>query len=156
MRMPPAPIVARRSLLLAGLLLTGACFDASVSPTSLVPASVNIESRIDCVGNVVSRSVACAPAAAATVVQTDRRTGERFALAGPLHDVILGNQGGYVKLTSSNISVAGGVFSFDVTLQNKIAQPIGTTNGFSAAAAGSRVFFAVGPTVTGGTGAIDF
>jgi hypothetical protein len=71
--------------------------------------------------------------------------------------VILGNQGGYVKLTSSNILVAAPIFSFDVTLENRIAQPIGTTNGFSADAAGSRVFFVTGPTVTslaGGT--VDF
>jgi hypothetical protein len=116
---------------------------------------LSLEARIDCVANTVVRSVACA-LAAGNVMETDARSGTRFAVGGPLRDIIVGNQGGYVKLISSNIGVAAGVFSFDVRLQNLLAQPIGTTNGFSAAAAGSRVFFASGPTVTSGTGTIDF
>lgn len=71
-----------------------------------------------------------------------------------MQDIIVGNQGGYVKLTSSNINVASNVFSFDVTLKNLIAQPIGTTNGSTSAAWASRVFFFAGPTSPRGT--IDF
>jgi hypothetical protein len=137
------------------LLLSAACFDAA-APTSPQAASLSVLSRIDCVGSTVARSIACTPAAAASVVQDDPQTGLRFAAPKPMQDIILGNQGGYVKLTSSNINVASNVFSFDVTLQNKIVQPIGTLNGFSADTAGSKVFFSSGPQLLTGTGTIDF
>jgi hypothetical protein len=146
---------ARRLGAGAALLMSAACFDAA-APTVPTSASLNVVSRIDCLGSTVARSVSCTPAAAASVVEVDPQTGARFMAPKPMQDLILGNQGGYVKLTSSNINVAGGVFAFDVTLKNLIAQPIGTTNGFSAAAGGSKVFFSAGPQLTSGTGAIDF
>lgn len=139
----------------ATFLLSAACFDAA-APTAPDAPPLTVVSRIDCVGSTLARSVSCTPAAAASVVQEDPQSGARLTAPKPMHDVILGNQGGYVKLESSNINVAGGVFSFDVTLKNLIAQPIGTSNGFSPAAGGSKVFFSAGPQLTSGTGAIDF
>jgi hypothetical protein len=67
--------------------------------------------------------------------------------------VTLGGQGTYVRLTSSNVSYDGHkVFQADVTVQNLIGQPLGTTDGTTLDPAGVRVFFHTGPTVTGGSG----
>jgi hypothetical protein len=154
--MRPTVAAATRWLGVSALLLAGAaCFDAQ-APTSPDAAALSVISRIDCVGSTVARSVTCTPAAAASVVEDDPQSGTRLMAPKPMQDLILGNQGGFVKLTSSNINVASNVFSFDVTLENRIAQPIGTTNGFSAAAGGSKVFFSAGPQLTSGTGTIDF
>jgi hypothetical protein len=68
--------------------------------------------------------------------------------------ILVGGQGLYVQLTSSNVVVGGGVFSFDVTVQNLIPQPMATTDGTTGHADGVRVLFASGPTTTGGTGSV--
>jgi hypothetical protein len=68
--------------------------------------------------------------------------------------VLVGGQNLFVTLTSSNAaydSVAG-QFTFDVTVQNLIPQPLATTDGTSSQANGVRVFFTSGPTVTSGSG----
>jgi hypothetical protein len=69
-------------------------------------------------------------------------------------DVLYGGQGVYVTLASTNVAYNGGTgqFTFDVTVNNLIPQPIGTTDGTSVDPNGVRVFFMSGPTVTGGTG----
>jgi hypothetical protein len=65
--------------------------------------------------------------------------------------VIIGGQNQFIKLTSSNIQVlADTSFAFDVSVQNLIPQPIGTSNGTTRAASGVRVFFNSGPTSTTG------
>jgi hypothetical protein len=68
--------------------------------------------------------------------------------------ILVGGQGLYVQLTSSNVNYDSGadLFSFDVTVQNLIPQPMGTTDGATGHADGVRVLFASGPTTTGGTG----
>jgi hypothetical protein len=59
-----------------------------------------------------------------------------------------------VKLTSSNIAYNSGTgqFTFDVTVQNLIQQPMGTTDGTTLDPNGVRVFFSSGPSVTSGVG----
>jgi hypothetical protein len=70
--------------------------------------------------------------------------------------VTLGGQGTFVQLTSDHVSYDGSqVFQADVTVQNLIAQPLGTTDGTTLDPAGIRVFFHSGPTVTGGTGSVS-
>jgi hypothetical protein len=155
MRLDLASAPARWLCAAAMLLPAAACFDAGV-PMAPDSAPLTVVSRIDCVGSTVARSVSCTPAASASVMQEDRQSGSRLPVPKAMHDLILGNQGGYVKLESSNIVVAGGVFAFDVTLKNLIPQSIGTSNGFSAAAGGSKVFFSAGPQLTSGSGTIDF
>jgi hypothetical protein len=64
-----------------------------------------------------------------------------------------------VTLTSSNVNYDPGtqLFTFDVTVQNEIPQPLGTADTTGALApdpAGVRVFFSVTPTLTAGSGAI--
>src|SRR5437868_4010643 len=140
---------------IAGLVLAAAAC-SEVVPTSPDLTPLRVESRIECVGNTQTHAVSCAQPTAASVSQVDPVSKTRIDVPGPMRDVILGNQGGYVKLTSSNIVVAGGVFAFDVTVQNKIVQAIGTSNGFSADPSGIRVFFNSGPVVLTGTGLMDF
>ncbi|HYJ79964.1 MAG TPA: hypothetical protein VEW03_10205 [Longimicrobiaceae bacterium] len=71
----------------------------------------------------------------------------------PSH-IIVGGQNINVKLTTSNIAYNGGTgqFTFDMTLQNLIEQPIGTTDGTTTDPAGNRIFLHSGPTVTSGSG----
>jgi hypothetical protein len=64
--------------------------------------------------------------------------------------VILGGQGVFVTLTSSNIQVVADTFAFDVTVQNLIPQPLGTTNGQTPDPAGVRVFFSAEPVSASG------
>ena len=68
-------------------------------------------------------------------------------------DLIIGGQNVNVKLTSSNVAYNSGTgrFTFDVTVQNLIPQPLGTTDGTTLAPGGVSVFFTSGPTVTDGT-----
>jgi hypothetical protein len=96
--------------------------------------------KIACTAAIAARSVTCeSPAAPGS---------------GGTSDLIIGNQGTYVKLTSSNIAYDGGtrVFSFDVNIQNLVPQAFGTTDGATSDGTGVRVFFNDGPTVLAGTG----
>jgi hypothetical protein len=70
--------------------------------------------------------------------------------------IIVGGQHDNVNLTSSNVAYDGtSAFTFDVTVQNLIPQPMGTTDGTTPDANGVRVVFASGPEVTGGQGSIS-
>ena len=75
---------------------------------------------------------------------------------GNARNAIIGNQGVYVKLTSSNVSYdsQSGIFQFDETVQNLLNESIGTPDGVVADSNGIRVFFATGPTPTAGSGEI--
>lgn len=60
-----------------------------------------------------------------------------------------------MDVTSSNVVYGvDSIFSFDVTVKNKIQQTLGTTDGTNPDPAGVRIFFQNGPTVTGGSGTI--
>jgi hypothetical protein len=82
------------------------------------------------------------------------RCGDQPQTAAGVREVVVGGQGVYVQLASSNVAYNSGTgqFTFDVTVQNLIPQPLGTTDGTSLDAAGVRVFFHEGPAVTGGAG----
>ena len=73
---------------------------------------------------------------------------------GPSADIIYGGQNMFVKVTTSNVAYNSGTgqYTFDANIQNLLQQPIGTTDGTTLAPNGVRVFFASGPTVTGGSG----
>ena len=97
-------------------------------------------------------------------VQALRCTADRDALTvtcdpatpqgGAQGDIIVGNQNVYVKVSSTNVTYNSGTgqFKFDVTVQNLIQQPMGTVDGTTLDPNGIRIFFAEGPTVTGGSG----
>jgi hypothetical protein len=69
-------------------------------------------------------------------------------------DIIVGSQGVFVQVTTSNVNYNSGTgqFTFDATLQNLIQQPMGTTDGTTLDPNGIRIFFHSGPSVTTGTG----
>ena len=129
----------------AAVLTAAACTD---SPNPLEPDPIPIGEpgetvtlqALTCTGSMSQREVKCAPPAPNT--------------AAAFGDIIVGNQGIYVTLASSNVAYNGGTgqFTFDVTLQNLIEQPLGTADGTTLDPAGIRIFFFTGPTVTAGTG----
>jgi hypothetical protein len=67
---------------------------------------------------------------------------------------IVGGQGVYVQLTSTNVGYDGpsAVFHADVTVQNLMSRPLGSPDGSTVT--GIRVFFHDGPTVTDGSGTV--
>jgi hypothetical protein len=69
---------------------------------------------------------------------------------------IIGGQNVNVRLTSTNDAYDPDTetFSVDVTVQNLLNEAIGTPDGVVADPEGIRVFFAGGPTVTGGAGTV--
>jgi len=82
------------------------------------------------------------------------RAGGGHVQAGVSAQVILGGQGYYVMLKSTNVQLVGTTLSANVTVQNLTNQPFGTADGSTADANGVRVFFFTGPTVTGGAGPV--
>jgi hypothetical protein len=120
-------------LLLALLALAGCSADRGTGPSDGLPAPVKMQA-VTCQATIATGKVTCAVPQAA---------GGRE---------ILGGQGQYVALRSSNVTAAAGLFSADVTVQNLAAQPLGTDDGTNQS--GVFVFFQSGPTVTGGTGSV--
>ncbi|MGD2215563.1 MAG: Ig-like domain-containing protein [Gemmatimonadales bacterium] len=116
-------------------------------PTSAVPASEPEQSvyAIPCLADVSNLGLRCGAAT------TDPQAGA--SLAGG--EIIVGEQGVYVLLESSNVSYDGSqVFQADVTLQNLIGQKLGTRDGTTLATEGIRIFFHTGPDVTSGSGSV--
>ncbi len=73
--------------------------------------------------------------------------------------ILTGPNGRYVTVNSSNVNWDPGTqdFTFDVTIENEIPQPLGTADTTGALAldpAGVRLFFSRPPTVVEGTGAV--
>jgi hypothetical protein len=127
-----------RPPLLVLLSLSVAC--AERGPTSPAQPSPGFSIALDCTARVRSGTLSCRPASPA---------------AGASRDLVLGGQGVYVRLASSSVSYDGAaVFEADVTVQNLLGQPIGTTDGVTPAADPVRVFFATGPSATSGTGTV--
>ncbi|HEX6746502.1 MAG TPA: lamin tail domain-containing protein [Longimicrobium sp.] len=95
--------------------------------------------RFDCTALVREQRITCAPATPAGI-----------------RGAILGGQGQYVRITSTNVAFdAGtGTFSADVTVQNLLPTAMGTLDGVNADPAGLRVFFHAGPAVTSGWGTV--
>ena len=140
--MSPSRRYLSRASLLACALAAAACGDrgpvnvtqpaAAPAPTPVLVASVR------CTADVRSHAVSCA-------------RGDLPATARGY--IIVGGQHQFVDVTSSNVTYDGtSAFGFDITVKNLIAQAMATTDGVSPDANGVRVFFATGPSVTGGTG----
>jgi hypothetical protein len=127
------------------LALLAACEPASLAPLTaptVDPAArpQQIIAVVGCSGSRTTMTVRCG----------DQPTRSRGAAA----DIIVGGQNLYVRLTPSNFSYDAGTgqYVFDVSLENLIPQPIGTTDGVTLDPNGVRIFFNSGPIVTGGTG----
>jgi DNA/RNA endonuclease G (NUC1) len=120
----------------------GACSDGNISGPRALPGPVAVPpsavQALACTARLDLRSVSCASPAA----------------AGGVRATIVGGQHTNLDLTSSNVSytAADSTFRFDVTIRNLLPEAIGTADGVNLDPEGIRVFFAAGPTVTGGTG----
>jgi hypothetical protein len=133
--------VPLRLICITALATLAACSEGSPTGARIPPPSPhpgNLVTAFDCSATVASGEIRCVPA---------RPRGDARG------NLILGN--GYVKLTSSNVQYDGvQFFTFDVTVKNLIAQPIGTTDGVTVDPSGIQVFFQSGPTVTSGSGTV--
>jgi hypothetical protein len=135
----------RLAVVATALLLAASCGEHGEPVAPEVPSGAaggggRLELTLVCAADIRASTVSCsAPTPAA---------------GGADPTLVVGGQGSYVELTSSNVTVAADTFSFDVTVQNLIPQPMGTTDGVTADPNGVRVFFDQLPTVTSGTGSI--
>ena len=143
---PPKSHVVREVTLVAFCGLAAACSDHNLpsAPESPEPSPFTSE-LVSCQVDVRTRTLSCARASAAS---TGADTAKLSA------DVILGGQGTYVQLRSTNVSYDPGtqIFRADVTVQNLTALTLGTPDG--SMVTGVKVFFHSGPSVVSGTGAV--
>jgi hypothetical protein len=120
------------------LLLAAACTDNPVGP-SVKPEPVPL-TTIECRVNVPAQSMVCSY--------------PEEVLSGALATRIIGGQDRFVKLSNYGNTVENDVLSMFVTVQNLLADPLGTTNGVTVD--GVTVFFAEDPsngvTVANATG----
>jgi hypothetical protein len=112
------------------------------NPPVPVPSDPLLLASLTCQGSASARTVRCDPSGLPQ---------------GARGYIIVGGQGTYVQLTSSNVSYNSGthVFAFDLTVQNLIPQPMGTTDGTTPDGSGVRVIFHSGPNVTSGSGSVS-
>lgn len=119
----------RHGAALAVLLLASACTDSPVTPT--VGPSPHSFPAMECRVDVVPATMSCS-------------LPEEVLNGSVLATRTFGGQERYVKLTNFNTSFANDVFETYVTVQNLLADPLGTTDGNMVT--GVRVFFYEDPT----------
>lgn len=129
-------LLSRYALPAAAVVLLSACertpMDANPAPADGASQSY----QLTCTAEIKAARVRC-------VVPTG---------GGGNQAIVIGGQNRYVTLTSSNIVADGLTFAFDVTVQNLIAQALGTLDGTTPHPDGVRVFFQNLPTATVGSG----
>ena len=135
------------SMALAILTMAAACSESPVDVAldSLPgPAPTSGLLAMDCIGSR-DGSLSCSPS---------QKAG---APANGISPAVIGGQNQFVRLESSNVSYDAGteIFQFDVTVTNLMNEAIGTPDGTVLDPDGIQVFFANGPTVTGGGGVIS-
>ncbi|MDB4917138.1 MAG: Ig domain protein group 2 domain protein [Gemmatimonadetes bacterium] len=137
------------TLVAAGTIVFAIACGESTSgvPTPVVsPVPHNVVAHMRCKADVAAQSFACGPEGSAPDGVN--------ALADP-H--VVGGQGVYVRLTSSGVVYSAGssTYSFNVTVQNLSTNAMASSDGATRHANGVVVFFADGPTVTGGAGTMS-
>jgi hypothetical protein len=128
----------------AAVLALAACADrgdpvaVAPPPSSATPPAVL--ASMECRADVRAKTVSC----------------DRAALPQAVRGyVVVGGQNQYVKLTAGNITYDGSQnFEFDATVQNLIAQTMGTIDGVAPDSNGVRIFFVLEPTATSGSGMV--
>lgn len=131
----PYPRVPRAGIAAAALVLAGACTDGPVSPPG-VPTPKPL-AALECRVEVRAETMACAqPQPSAGTALGNR---------------MVGGQDRYVKLANygNSYDSGAGIYQTYVTVQNLLADPLGTSDGTTVE--GVRVFFYTGPIGTGGT-----
>ena len=149
----------RRLLVVGAIVLGGvaiACSeDAPTSPVGKKNDASKLDNRavlaaLSCHASVAEGTVTCGAPTSGRINKEEENPNQPA-------NIIIGGQNVFVRIQTTNVnySAGTGAFTFDATVRNLIAQPIGTadTTGAQAPdAEGVNVFFAAGPTVTGGTG----
>lgn len=109
----------------------------------LTPGPDAVQAALVCQVSVKAESMACIP--------------ESPTLPDGVAGVVIGGQGEYVLLESSNVDYDedNGLFSADVTVRNLLTQALGTADGASIDGDGIRVFFVEPPMVTAGSGVVS-
>jgi len=122
------------------LMLSAACADRPGALEPAAPAPQPALAAVQCRASVAARTLACTPARPA---------------GGAAGDLILGGQGVNVQLASTHVAYdsASETLSANVTLQNLLGQPVGTTDGTTVE--GIRVFFQQTPVTLVGTGEVE-
>lgn len=134
----------RRVRWYAALVVVAACADHVTGPTTNVapplPASPPPAPklvRILCTADLLAVEVTCLGAAG----------GALGAVTAPAHTVTLNPSGAVFD---------GRILSFSASLTNALPQPLGTSDGITPDANGVRAVFVIRPTVTQGSGTVDF
>ncbi|HEX2208503.1 MAG TPA: Ig-like domain-containing protein [Longimicrobium sp.] len=134
-------LLRNRSALAALSLLFGlaACHDGEPLAPAPAPAEPLQVARLECTVTIASGQMSCAGA---------------VPNAGGARGLVVGSQGTYVFLDAANHRFLSGdnVFSIDVTVQNLMAQALGTTDGTTLDSLGVRVFFYEEPVASDGSG----
>ena len=153
----------RRGILVAALSALFAWSCTEEAPTAPnggpgVPQEIDkstVVAALSCNVDVTTKRVACGRLGENALLEPSGMPGE-----GDKANIIIGGQGVFVSVQTSNVEYdAGtGAFTFDATIRNLIAQPLGTADTIPPSAdpdpSGIRIFVAGGPTVTSGTGTI--
>jgi hypothetical protein len=136
MRMP------RRSsgLIAPLLLLAAACADHPTPTAAPSPLPGADAALLECRADVRAATMSCAAA--------------EPALPGGVSAAVLGGQGVNVRLRNTGVAYENGVFRTDVTVENLVAQALGTADGVTPSPDGVRVFFSVAPHATRGQGEV--
>jgi hypothetical protein len=137
--MDPKFALSRATSMFSTLTILGLCLgcrDIPIASDALAGADrggARFVASLECTGSPRTGAFQC------------RETGAMGVGAGARAALLGQNQ---VKLRSSNVhySDTTRIFAFDVSLQNLLAEPIGTPDGTTVR--GSKVFFDTGPTVT--------
>lgn len=123
------------------LAAVSACSDGGApvtGPQLPSPTPANTLATVDCTADVHAGRVQCGDATPGTQLRADR---------------IIGGQHVNVTLTSTNVSYDSTteIMGADLTVQNLLLQRMGSDG---TTVSGVRIFFASGPNVTSGTGAV--
>lgn len=116
-----------------------ACADGPVAP-AISPDPAMLTTLFECTADMRTRETSC------------RVPSAREGAGSPLLDIIVGNP--YVSVSTSGTMISNGdpantdTMTVTFTLQNNIPQPMGTTDGMTPHANGTRLFFMSGPTAT--------
>lgn len=129
-------MLKRVSALILSAVVMSACSE-STTPTDATPSPTSgpqsMLSELTCKADVAARSLSCAPPSPSLG-------------AGISPDLIIGGQGTYIQLISSNIQRDAITLSADVKVQNLTVQPWATADGTTPSSNGVRIFFYTGPT----------
>ncbi len=134
---------AARSLLAISIVALGACADSGDSVVGTAPdargagAAGALTVVYECTVDVSSGTQSCKTPRAAGAGQKDLIVGKPYV-------AFVTTGSGSSRLDPSNEDTT----FMSVALTNQIGQPIGTTDGTTAAASGSRIFFHTGPVVS--------